>query len=181
MQVEERGRTREGSTMFGRHPLIHDELYGKEKGKGDRPYTPVVLKLLGLAKQDHDTREEYAPLPEDILGVSATAQGLLFARILFAVAALVMLSLILPLRQMGFSAAAAIAARLGDAPDSARTVGIIAQWTITLLGLAIWGGTMPEFHGRFVEAPTIRHLVSRFVVMTGIGSIVWLSAAVLLR
>jgi len=165
--------------MWGRHELIHDELYGKEEGKGDRPYTPVVLKLFGLARHDRDTREEYPPLPEDIAGVSATPQGLLLAQILFAMAAAVLLSLILPLRQLGFAAASGLGALLGDSPDSARRRGIIVQWAVTLLGLAIWAGSTPELYGRFVEAPSNRTLLMRFAVITGMGGGIRILAAML--
>lgn len=167
--------------MWDRRDLLQDELYGKPKGKGDRPYVPTVLKLFGLARDDRDTRDEYAQLPDELLGVSATARGLLLARVLFGLTALLLLSLILPLRQIAFDVVNGLAGVLGDPSRHATGWGIAAQWVATFGGLAVWIGATPELHSRFVEAPSFGMLFRRFALIAGIASIVWLLGAVVLR
>jgi len=157
--------------------LLEHELYAGGRRRGDRPHTPTLLRIFGLARGEHDTREEYAPLPDELLGVGATRGGLLLAQILFGVMALVMLSLIYPLRQMGYVLVRAVAALLGETPNAAQALGAYTQWIITILGVFGWIASIPELYSRFVEAPTIRALVLRFATLTGAGAAIWLLAA----
>jgi hypothetical protein len=159
------------------HDLLEHELYAGGKRKGDRPYTPTALRIFGLARVAHDTREGYAPLPDEMLGVGATRGGLLLAQILFGAMALVMLSLIYPLRQLGYVLVRAVASLLGESPTAVQTLGVYAQWIITILGVFGWIASMPELYSRFVEAPTIRTVALRFATLTGGGAAIWLLAA----
>lgn len=156
------------------HDLLEHELYAGGKRKGDRPHTPAVLRIFGLARGERDTRDAYAPLPDEMLGVGATKEGLLLAQILFGVMAVIMLSLIYPLRQIGYAVVTGVAMLLSESPAAVQSLGNYTLWGLTILGVFGWIATMPEFYSRYVEAPSRHALVTRFAVMTGIAGAIWL-------